>query len=178
MREYFDRISSETPVLCLEDTIREDKELEADDAKPIDLSRVSELANRWSRFTQFNNCCGPIESSIANTIQSHQTGQRVSIGKPVPNTLVYVLDDEMKPSPIGEKGSMWVGGAGVSRGYLNLPEKMMERYRRVPFLNDGRMMFNTGDLGQWRDDGQLDHLGRADDQVKVKVNRVVSVGNR
>ncbi len=138
MREYFDRISSETPVLCLEDTIREDKELEADDAKPIDLSRVSELANRWSRFTQFNNCCGPIESSIANTIQSHQTGQRVSIGKPVPNTLVYVLDDEMKPSPIGEKGSMWVGGAG---GSMNLPEKMMERYRRVPFLNDGRMMF-------------------------------------
>ena len=136
----------------------------ADVGLPIDL------ADRWSRYTQFNNCCGPTEISIANTVQPHVTGQALSIGSPVPNTTVYVLDENLQPCPIGEKGSMWVGGAGVSRGYLNMPEKTLERYRRDPFLNDGRMMFNTGDLGRWRQDGQLDHLGRADDQVKVKVN--------
>lgn len=67
---------------------------------------------------------------------------------------------------------MWVGGVGVSRGYLNLPDKTEERYRRDPFVNNGDMMFNTGDLGRWRSDGQLDHMGRADDQVKVKGFRV------
>lgn len=67
---------------------------------------------------------------------------------------------------------MWVGGVGVSAGYLNLPEKTAERWRPDPFLGDDAMMFNTGDLGRWRKDGQLDHLGRADDQVKVKGFRV------
>lgn len=67
---------------------------------------------------------------------------------------------------------MWVGGVGVSSGYLNLPEKTAERWKVDPFLGDGSMMFNTGDLGRWRKDGQLDHLGRADDQVKVKGFRV------
>jgi non-ribosomal peptide synthetase component F len=67
---------------------------------------------------------------------------------------------------------MWVGGVGVSAGYLNLPEKTAERWKPDPFLGNGDMMFNTGDLGRWRKDGQLDHLGRADDQVKVKGFRV------
>lgn len=67
---------------------------------------------------------------------------------------------------------MWVGGVGVSAGYLNLPEKTAERLKPDPFLGEGAMMFNTGDLGRWRKDGQLDHLGRADDQVKVKGFRV------
>lgn len=67
---------------------------------------------------------------------------------------------------------MWVGGIGVSAGYLNMPEKTAERWRPDPFSSDGGMMFNTGDLGRWRKDGQLDHLGRADDQVKVKGFRV------
>ncbi|GFZ52166.1 hypothetical protein JCM24511_09939 [Saitozyma sp. JCM 24511] len=131
-----------------------------------------ELADRWSRYTNFNNCCGPTEISIANTVQPHRTGERVSIGRPVPNTTLYVLDDALRPCKVGEMGTMWVGGAGVSRGYLNLPDRTAERYRLDPFVNDGRMMFNTGDLGKFREDGQLDHLGRADDQVKVKGFRV------
>lgn len=67
---------------------------------------------------------------------------------------------------------MWVGGIGVSAGYLNLPEKTAERWKPDPFVGKGKMMFNTCDLGRWRKDGQLDHLGRADDQVKINGFRV------
>jgi len=67
---------------------------------------------------------------------------------------------------------MWVGGIGTNTHYLNLPEKTAERWRDDPFTAGGGKMFNTGDLGRWRKDGQLDHMGRVDDQVKVKGFRV------
>jgi len=133
------------------------------------------LADKWARFTNFSNCCGPTEISICNTVQPHTPGYPLSIGKPIPNTNVYVLSRDpssTRPVPIGQTGCMWVGGVGVSNGYINLPEKTAERYRPDPFVGGGAMMFNTGDLGRWRNDGQLDHLGRADDQVKVKGFRV------
>ncbi|KAJ7699488.1 putative nonribosomal peptide synthetase [Mycena metata] len=133
------------------------------------------LADKWARFTNFSNCCGPTEISICNTVQPHTPGYPLSIGKPIPNTNVYVLSRDpssTRPLPIGEIGCMWVGGIGVSNGYLNLPEKTAERYRPDPFVGGAAMMFNTGDLGRWRSDGQLDHLGRADDQIKVKGFRV------
>ncbi|KAJ7204821.1 putative nonribosomal peptide synthetase [Mycena pura] len=133
------------------------------------------LADKWARFTNFSNCCGPTEISICNTVQPHTPGYPLSIGKPIPNTNVYVLSRDpssTRPVAIGDTGCMWVGGVGVSGGYLNLPEKTAERYQPDPFVGGGAMMFNTGDLGRWRGDGQLDHLGRADDQVKVKGFRV------
>lgn len=131
------------------------------------------LADKWAKLTNFHNCCGPTEISICNTVQLHTPGVSLSIGKPIPNTNVYILscDEACMPVPIGHVGSMWVGGIGVSYGYLNLPDKTAERWMKDPFV-EGGMMFNTGDLGRWRPDGQLDHLGRADDQVKVKGFRV------
>ncbi|KAJ7154742.1 putative nonribosomal peptide synthetase [Mycena filopes] len=136
---------------------------------------VGALADKWASFTNFSNCCGPTEISICNTVQPHTPGYPLSIGKPIPNTNVYVLSRDpssIRPLPIGEIGCMWVGGVGVSNGYLNLPDKTAERYRPDPFIGGTALMFNTGDLGRWRSDGQLDHLGRADDQVKVKGFRV------
>jgi hypothetical protein len=133
------------------------------------------LADRWARYCAFNNCCGPTEISIMNTVQPHNVGYPLSIGTPIPNTNVYILGrDPMDTTPtaIGTVGCMWVGGTGVSNGYLGLPEKTAERWRPDPFVGGGAMMFNTGDLGVWRSDGQLDHRGRADDQVKVKGFRV------
>ncbi|CAK5272810.1 unnamed protein product, partial [Mycena citricolor] len=123
----------------------------------------------------FKNCCGPTEVSICNTVQRHTVGYPLSIGSPIPNVNTYVLSRDpssTQPIPIGEVGCMWVGGIGVSGGYLNLPEKTAERYRPDPFVGGGAMMFNTGDIGRWRSDGQLDHLGRADDQVKLKGFRI------
>ncbi|EJC98159.1 nonribosomal peptide synthetase 12 [Fomitiporia mediterranea MF3/22] len=130
------------------------------------------LADRWGKSAQFFNSCGPTEITIVNTVQPHIPGNVLSIGRPTPNNTVYILDESMQPLPIGQKGIMWAGGAGITQGYINLPEKTNERYQLDPFLIDGSIMFNTGDLGRWRPDGQLEHLGRVDDQVKVKGFRV------
>ncbi|KAF9475655.1 nonribosomal peptide synthetase 12 [Pholiota conissans] len=131
------------------------------------------LADDWATHAQFFNSCGPTEITIVNTMHDHVPGELLSIGKPTPNNSVYVLDpDTMEPLPIGSLGVMWAGGAGITRGYVNLPDKTAERYVIDPFANDGSMMFNTGDLGRWLPTGTLEPLGRIDNQVKIKGFRV------
>ncbi|KAG6910275.1 hypothetical protein DXG01_011672 [Tephrocybe rancida] len=130
------------------------------------------LADTWAKQCAFYNCCGPTEITIVNTMHLHKSGKVLGIGGPTPNNTVYVLDEKAQPVPIGQMGVMWAGGAGITRGYLNLPDKTSEKYKRDPFLDDGSMMFNTGDLGRWLPDGDLEHLGRVDHQVKVKGFRV------
>ncbi|GME37132.1 AMP-dependent synthetase/ligase [Neofusicoccum parvum] len=130
------------------------------------------LADEWAVDTTFVNICGPTEITILNTAHIHKPGQELSIGKPIPNTTVYILNEDEQPVSIGEVGAMWVGGKGVTRGYLNLPELTASRFKPDSFKKDGSMMFNTGDLVRWRKDGSLDILGRADDQVKIKGFRV------
>ncbi|KAF6845514.1 nonribosomal peptide synthetase 12 [Colletotrichum musicola] len=130
------------------------------------------LAEKWAPHIKFWNVCGPTEISILNTAHLHRPGAVLSIGKPNPNTNVYVLDDDENPVPIGQPGTMWAGGPGVSRGYLNLPELTAQRYKIDKFTQDGRMMFNTGDLARWLEDGSLEPLGRKDDQVKISGFRV------
>ncbi|KAG2001812.1 nonribosomal peptide synthetase 12 [Coprinopsis cinerea AmutBmut pab1-1] len=130
------------------------------------------LADTWGARVKFWNACGPTEVTIANTMQLHIPGDIVTIGGPTPNNTAYVLDENMRPVPIGQTGVMWGGGAGITKGYLNLPDKTSERYVRDPFANDGSMMFNTGDLGKWVSNGTLQHLGRIDNQVKIKGFRV------
>ncbi|KAG5221330.1 NRPS protein biosynthetic cluster [Salix suchowensis] len=86
-----------------------------------------------------------------------------------PNIKVVAVAGEVCPQHRHHVG----GGAGITKGYVNLPEKTEERYKLDPFMDDGSYMFNTGDLGRWREDGSLEHLGRIDDQVKIKV-RILS----
>lgn len=78
-----------------------------------------------------------------NTVQLHKVGDSVSIGSPTPNNNVYILDENMVPVPIGEPGIMWAGGGGISRGYVDLPEKTAERYMLDPFTNDGWVPIQT-----------------------------------
>ncbi len=131
------------------------------------------LADAWAKFAAFYNGCGPTEVTIVNTMQRYRPHMpRLTIGAPTPNNTVYVLDEELRPLPIGEVGEMWAGGECVSRGYLANAELTADRYRPDPFLGEGRMMFRTRDLGRWTSDGQLEHLGRTDDQVKVRGFRV------
>jgi amino acid adenylation domain-containing protein len=97
----------------------------------------------------------------------------VPIGRPIPNTSLYVLDACSQPVPIGLVGELCVGGAGVGRGYLNDPEQTQQKFSRDPFpgRRDARL-YRTGDLARWRGDGTLDCLGRIDQQVKIRGYRI------
>jgi hypothetical protein len=130
------------------------------------------LADEWSDGTFYYNICGPTEITILNSAHLHAPGKPLSIGKPLPNTNVYVLDEDENPVPVASRGLMWVGGAGVTRGYINLPQLTSCRYKLDKFNNNGSMMFNTGDIVSWREDGSLNSFGRIDDQVKIKGFRV------
>ncbi len=125
------------------------------------------LADLWSGFCRFYNSCGPTETTIVNTAEPHAPNKPVlSIGRPTPNNTVYVLDDDLAPLPMGEKGEMWAGGDCVTLGYLANPDLTADRYRDDPF-RPGHKMFRTRDLGAWTDTGELEHFGRVDDQVKI-----------
>lgn len=95
------------------------------------------LADEWAKGTCYYNICGPTEVTILNTAHRHVSGTPLSIGRPLPNTTCYILDDENQLVPFGHKGVMWVGGAGVSCGYINLPKLTSQRYQRDDFANDG-----------------------------------------
>ncbi|KAG5639219.1 hypothetical protein H0H81_005698, partial [Sphagnurus paluster] len=127
-----------------------------------------------ARGHEDSGCSGrnTFDVTIVNTMHLHSPDVPFGIGGPTPNNTVYVLDEYMKPVKIGDAGVMWAGGAGITQGYLNLPEKTAEKYKLDPFLNDGTFMFNTGDLGRWNQNGSLEHLGRVDHQVKIKGFRV------
>ncbi|WP_439423100.1 amino acid adenylation domain-containing protein [Saccharothrix sp. HUAS TT10] len=131
------------------------------------------LADAWSARAAFHNACGPTEVTIVNTVQRYDPrAGRLTIGRPVPNTTVYVLDPDLRPCRIGEVGEMWAGGACVTAGYLGNDVLTAQRYRPDPFLGGDHLMFRTRDLGRWTPDGELEHHGRTDDQVKVRGFRV------
>jgi amino acid adenylation domain-containing protein len=153
--------------------------IDADQCRNVKLVAVAgepcpqPLADTWGSFCTFYNSCGPTETTIVNTMQHYhpETGQ-LTIGKPTPNNTVYILDEQRRPCAIGEVGEMWAGGDCVTAGYLHNDRLNAERYAPDPFLGNGRMMFRTRDLGRWTADGELEHLGRTDDQVKVRGFRV------
>ncbi|MEI6703032.1 MAG: amino acid adenylation domain-containing protein [Deltaproteobacteria bacterium] len=98
-------------------------------------------------------------------------GGKSPIGRPLPETTVYVCDPAMNLMPVGVPGEMYVGGSGVSRGYLNRPELTAERFIDNPFQPGGRL-YKTGDLGRWNRSGGLEYLGRNDHQVQIRGFRV------
>jgi amino acid adenylation domain-containing protein len=122
--------------------------------------------------TRVLNIYGPTETTIfaCSYEVTGETGETIPIGRPAPGYTLHVLADDGKPVAEGEPGELWIGGAGVSRGYRNDPERTAERFRPNPF--DGGRMYRTGDLVRIREDGQLLFLGRADDQVKISGHRV------
>ncbi|KAK9761449.1 hypothetical protein K7432_013640 [Basidiobolus ranarum] len=122
------------------------------------------------------NAYGPTETSISATIwrcPTHFKGEFAPIGRPIANTRIYLLDSYHHPVPLGTIGEIYIGGAGVTRGYLNLPEMTAERFLADPFSEDGdARMYKTGDLARYLSDGTLIYLGRNDHQVKIHGIRI------
>jgi amino acid adenylation domain-containing protein len=118
---------------------------------------------------------GPTEVAIGSSSQvvTDLPGtDLIPLGNPIPNTTTYVLTRRLDPAPIGVPGEIYVGGAGVTRGYLNAPGLTAERFVADPYGAAGARLYRTGDRGRWRPDGTLEFLGRVDHQVKIRGFRV------
>ncbi|HEX2055446.1 MAG TPA: amino acid adenylation domain-containing protein [Nitrospiraceae bacterium] len=134
----------------------------------IDLAR-----NLTSRAASVWNVYGPTETTIWSTIQrvEPKDDRPIPLGRPIANTQLYVLDANLEPVPIGIPGELYIGGAGVARGYRNNRQLTMERFVPSPFQNGARL-YRTGDQVKWLPDGSLEFIGRIDFQVKVRGFRI------
>ncbi|MFZ2755013.1 MAG: amino acid adenylation domain-containing protein [Lysobacteraceae bacterium] len=134
-----------------------------------------EMVRTWGRQCRYINGYGPTETTILSTAwicvpQQTDTGP-LSIGRPICNTAVYVVDRLGQLCPPGLVGEIWIGGDGVANGYLNRPELDAQVFLSDPWRAGGRI-YRTGDLGRWRDDGQIEFVGRRDRQVKLRGFRI------
>jgi amino acid adenylation domain-containing protein len=155
-----------------------------------------------TRVEKVYDLYGPSETTTYSTFARRQPGGAATIGRPIANTQIYLLDKNLEPVPVGVPGEMYIGGEGVTRGYLHAPELTAERFVPNPFGGESKrvqpyprefarkggpenasenpatrtrrpaLLYRTGDLARWRPDGTIEFLGRADNQVKIRGFRV------
>lgn len=133
-----------------------------------EISPNTQLVNHYGPTETTVGCCfNSIDMSVIDTTQSNRN---VPIGKPIANTQLYILDKHLEPLPIGVIGELYIGGAGVARGYVNRPELTQEKFIDNPF-GDGKL-FKTGDLARHRPTGDIEFLQRNDNQIKIRGYRI------
>ena len=138
----------------------------------LPLSLANQLREELS--AEIFNMYGPTETTVwSTTYQLKKSAASIPIGKPIANTRIYILDEGGMRAPIGVAGELYIGGAGVTRGYWRRPELTAEKFVVNP-VETGRseMMYRTGDLARYRDDGEIEFIGRTDQQVKIRGFRI------
>ena len=142
----------------------------------LSLPRVQMMLEQLGEGRLINGY-GPTENTTFTCCHvmtaASELGQSVPIGRPISNTMVYILDDQMRPVPIGIPGELYIGGDGLARGYLNQAELTAEKFIANPFNERaGARLYRTGDEVRYRADGTIEFLGRFDDQVKIRGFRI------
>jgi acyl-CoA synthetase (AMP-forming)/AMP-acid ligase II len=131
------------------------------------------VANAWRKRCRFINAYGPTEVTICGSMHACETDEdSVPIGRALPNTQLYVLDAFLDPTPDGVAGELYIAGVGVARGYLGRPGLTAQRFVANPFAAPGARMYRTGDRVRRRGDGNLEFLGRVDEQLKIRGHRI------
>jgi amino acid adenylation domain-containing protein len=141
--------------------------LSGGEALPRDLG--NELLSRGGELW---NLYGPTETTVWSSIDRVEADAVVTIGRPIANTQLYILDDHLRPAPTGIPGELYIGGDGVTRGYRGRPDLTADRFVPNPFGPPGARMYRTGDLARFLPDGRVECLGRLDHQVKVRGFRI------
>ncbi|KAJ2994021.1 hypothetical protein HDV02_001908 [Globomyces sp. JEL0801] len=130
------------------------------------------LAAKWSNRVTLVNGYGPTETTITSSFAVIKEKDVITVGKPMPNTVQYIVGKNMQLVPVGVPGELLIGGMGVALGYINQPGLTAQKFIDNRFLNDGSKMYRTGDICRWTADGNIQILGRMDDLVKVNGYRV------
>ncbi|XZN90035.1 MAG: non-ribosomal peptide synthetase [Microcoleus sp.] len=136
-------------------------------------SCTPELVTSWGKNRQFFNAYGPTEATVWSSIYEITDSQKISIGRPILHTQIYILDQDLQPVPLGIPGEIHISGLGVARGYLNRSHLTPQRFIPNPFSDKDKVpMYKTGDLARYLPDGNIEFLGRIDEQVKVRGFRI------
>ncbi|WP_377477713.1 MAG: amino acid adenylation domain-containing protein [Microcoleus anatoxicus] len=136
-------------------------------------SCTPELVKSWGKNRQFFNAYGLTEVTVWASISEITESQKISIGRPIPHTQIYILDQNLQPVPIGIPGEIHISGLGVARGYLNRSHLTPQRFIPNPLSDKDKVpMYKTGDLARYLPDGNIEFLGRIDEQVKVRGFRI------
>ena len=182
-----ERIECLELVPALADALATHLERQGEDLEGLRLLAVGSDTVRWGLYRRLGRLVGPggrvvnsyglTETTIDSTYfggppENNESDGPVPIGRPLPGTRAYVLDERLEPVPSGVLGDLYIGGSGVARGYVADPRQTAERFTPDPHGAPGSRMYATGDRARWRDGGVLELLGRKDGQVKVRGFRI------
>jgi amino acid adenylation domain-containing protein/FkbM family methyltransferase len=136
---------------------------------------TAEIVERWGIERRFFDAYGPTETTVCASIGECKAGdnKKPTIGRPIVNTNIYLLDQNLQPVPVGVRGELYISGVGVARNYLGRPELSAERFIPSPFGSQaGVRLYKSGDIAKYSRDGRLEYIERIDHQIKIRGHRI------